>query len=466
MKDIIERNYMKDEIVSFRLILHRYIISEIIPIFFMSLIVFIFAMVSTKLLSITRWLVEHNGSLNDFLKMILYIQPSVIFFAMPASLLISTLVCFLRLSGDNEIVAIQSSGISLFQLLYPVIFISSLAMLLSFLLALILIPKGNGLFKDTIFEILKRRPDMGIKEHVFCEPFNGITFYVGHFDSNKRVMKDVFIVDRREPEAQNTVFAKRGRIIAIPDQRRIMIILEQGTVSSVTPDFNSTRTIRFGTYRINVSLEDIAEGISSRKKTLNEMGLRELRNFIINSKKRNVKYYEAMIEYYEKFSIPIAVFFMGIIGVPLGTQLRYGGKPVGIITGIIVFLLYYMSISGVRSIGETGKLNPSIGVWIPVLLIVIPSTYLLMQSSRGYRLKIFEKALWFMEKRRLSHTAKTFPELDIKEKTYYIGNIKMNKFHRPSCRWAKKISSGNRIIFLTREGALKKDYDPCRVCKP
>lgn len=453
------------EKMGFRLILHRYIVSEILPLFFISLIIFIFAMASTRMFSISRWVLEHNGGLRDFIKMFIYIQPSVIFLAMPASLLLSTLICFLRLSGDNELVAVQSSGISIFQLLYPVLIISSIVMISAFFMAFWVVPKANGSFKDTIFEIIKRRPHMGIKEHVFSSPFKGITFYVGHISSKKQILEDVFIVDRRDPETQNTVFAKRGRILADPDKRNIMIVLEDGTVSSVSKDFRTTRNIRFGTYRINVTLEEAVEGISSRKKTINEMSLKELRYFILNSKRRNVKYYEAMLEYYEKFSIPIAIFFMGIIGVPLGAQLKYGGRSIGVVAGLMVFLIYYISITGVRSIGETGRIDPSIGVWIPVLLLAGGSIYLIIQTSKGHRLKVFEKALWFVEKRK--------KESDIQlsyyeeEKLYfYIGNVRMNRFHVPHCRWARRISPENRIIFSTREDALKSQYEPCKVCHP
>ncbi len=48
----------------------------------------------------------------------------------------------------------------------------------------------------------------------------------------------------------------------------------------------------------------------------------------------------------------------------------------------------------------------------------------------------------------------------------YCGSVKSNKYHYPSCEWAKKISPSNLIWFKLKEDAEKKNYKPCGVCKP
>lgn len=48
----------------------------------------------------------------------------------------------------------------------------------------------------------------------------------------------------------------------------------------------------------------------------------------------------------------------------------------------------------------------------------------------------------------------------------YWGSKKSDKFHYPSCKWAQKIKPGNRIVFKTKEDAIKVGYIPCKVCRP
>ena len=48
----------------------------------------------------------------------------------------------------------------------------------------------------------------------------------------------------------------------------------------------------------------------------------------------------------------------------------------------------------------------------------------------------------------------------------YIGNKRSHKFHRPECRWAKAMSSANKVFFQSRQEAINQGYVPCKVCKP
>ncbi|MEG1501456.1 MAG: stalk domain-containing protein [Clostridiales bacterium] len=48
----------------------------------------------------------------------------------------------------------------------------------------------------------------------------------------------------------------------------------------------------------------------------------------------------------------------------------------------------------------------------------------------------------------------------------YIASKSSNKFHYPSCRYAKNISKANQIGFNTPQEAKKQGYTPCDTCKP
>lgn len=48
----------------------------------------------------------------------------------------------------------------------------------------------------------------------------------------------------------------------------------------------------------------------------------------------------------------------------------------------------------------------------------------------------------------------------------YVGNLSSETFHRPECRWAKKISEKNLIGFADKEEALSRGMTACKSCKP
>ena len=48
----------------------------------------------------------------------------------------------------------------------------------------------------------------------------------------------------------------------------------------------------------------------------------------------------------------------------------------------------------------------------------------------------------------------------------YIASANSEVFHRPACKWAKKISLRNLVGFKSREDAINSGRRPCKVCEP
>ena len=48
----------------------------------------------------------------------------------------------------------------------------------------------------------------------------------------------------------------------------------------------------------------------------------------------------------------------------------------------------------------------------------------------------------------------------------YVGSKRSNKYHYPSCRWAKKIKPYNLVTFQSVKEAQEAGYVPCKVCRP
>jgi hypothetical protein len=48
----------------------------------------------------------------------------------------------------------------------------------------------------------------------------------------------------------------------------------------------------------------------------------------------------------------------------------------------------------------------------------------------------------------------------------YVGSSKSDKYHYPSCQWARKINPANLVTFKSAKEAQEAGYIPCKVCKP
>jgi hypothetical protein len=59
---------------------------------------------------------------------------------------------------------------------------------------------------------------------------------------------------------------------------------------------------------------------------------------------------------------------------------------------------------------------------------------------------------------------KAFPEM--LDQYNYVGSSESDKYHKPTCRWAKEINDTNLVHFDTEEKAAAAGYEPCGTCKP
>ncbi len=101
-------------------IINRYILKEFFAPFAINVLFFTFIFLMAELIEITNWIVNYNISLATILWMIFYQMPFLLIFVIPISVMITVLLTFLRLSNENEILAIKTGGISIYALLPPV----------------------------------------------------------------------------------------------------------------------------------------------------------------------------------------------------------------------------------------------------------------------------------------------------------------------------------------------------------
>jgi len=333
------------------------------------------------MLSITELIVTRGVRLSQVAGMVLFLLPDILTFALPAVTLMSVVVAFLRLSADSEIIAMKSSGISLYQMLPPVIVFSLMAFVGCLTISVFAAPWGNRSFKDLLFKIAETKADLGIKERVFCEPFGNLVFYVNSFSREERRLKDVFVVDRRDQEMTNTIVSDEAQIIPRPAERTITLLFMKGTIFLVEKSLEASRTIKFNTYALNIGLKDVLADLASRKKAPHELSVSQLIAQLKNTPDTHEDYSRIMRELLEKLSIPLAVFFMGIIGVPLGAQIRGRGRSTGVSVSLMVFSVFYLILMIIRSVCSTGALSPAFGVWIPDLFLIVSVIYLLRRAS-------------------------------------------------------------------------------------
>ena len=102
-------------------IINRYIFKELLSPFAISLFFLTFVFLMTRIPEITNMVVNYNADVSSIGLMVVYTLPRFLEFTIPMSVMISILLTFMRMSQENEIVALKSVGVSLYKLLPPVL---------------------------------------------------------------------------------------------------------------------------------------------------------------------------------------------------------------------------------------------------------------------------------------------------------------------------------------------------------
>lgn len=367
-----------------RRIINLYIFNEIWPNFAASLLVFSFIVLAGRILRLIEWMINHGTSLLQLVLITVYTFPYVLFYTLPMATLLSSVIAFSRLNEDNEIIALKSSGVSVSQLMAPVFAFSLISFILAFIASIYLIPASNHSLSRLLFDVASSNTSIGIKEGVFNDSIPNIVMYADHISGQDHSMKGLFIFDERDPNLSNTIIAKKGKIYSDSQQMSITIYLNDGSILMVGKQLDTSRVLRFKSYQLNISLTDLVNKFSSQKKRIKEMTISELRRSIKNTKAGTIRHNELSLTLQKKFSIPFSCLLLGIIGFPLGLMIKAKGRSWGIALSIGVFICYYVLLTASDSLGETGKIDPTLAMWIPNILLGISTIIVVWKKSRDF----------------------------------------------------------------------------------
>jgi lipopolysaccharide export system permease protein len=369
-------------------ITNRYILKELFGPFSINIFVFAFLFLMTEMIEIANWIVNYNLSLLAVLTMILFTMPSFLVFIIPMSVMLATLLTFLRLSSDNEIVAIKSCGMSIYGLLIPVMLFALLGFFLTIFMTVYGVPRSKAALEEMSLKVAATNVDIGLKERTFNDAFNGVMLYVNKIDTKHRKLVDVFIEDKRKPDIVSTVIAPEGRLVAEPDKYIYHLILHNGTIHQTNPKERSANSIQFSTYTLSLDFKKQVAKAAKRKKDRGQMTVAELRQYIENSKRQDKDYHKAKIALHQRFSIPVACLTLGLIAFPLGIQSKSTRRSFGLILCLFFFFLYYVLQTAGYSFGKSGVYPPAIGMWLPNGVMAAIGLFFLFQTGKERSLKL------------------------------------------------------------------------------
>ena len=295
--------------------------------------------------------------------------PQIFYHMLPLATLMATLVTFAIFSKTSELTAMKASGVSLYRISLPVIFLGAAVSLACFGLQERVLPYSNRRTAELLDEI-KRRP---METHNLLDRRwmigRGERIYHFSYYDPARLAFSGLAVYAYDP----TRFSLRSRMYAQQaswDPQSKRWLLREGWIR----DFSGSGSIdRFES--LAVTTMEGPDYFSKEERQSDQMTFQELWKYIDDLSAGGFDVLKFEVALHSKISFPLAALVTVLIGVPFSFTPGKKGALYGIGIAIAIGLVYYVTTRLFASMGESALLPPWLAAWAPNILFGVGALY-------------------------------------------------------------------------------------------
>ncbi len=210
-----------------------------LPLFFIGSLVFI--------IKISALTASIQVNFLELIQIFSYNLPEILFYIIPVSFLVATAITLLRLSTENELIALFSLGVNAHSLVKRLLFIGFLFSIILLMLSLALMPKARQQFKAFQYE-KATQAQININPSKLGQKFDNLFIYVK--SKEKNTMKSVVIYQRDKKNKAQLFIAENANF----DTQKSLITLTLNHGSGYTFSDDSLKEMNYQTMKVYKNL--------------------------------------------------------------------------------------------------------------------------------------------------------------------------------------------------------------------
>ncbi|MCU0237612.1 MAG: LptF/LptG family permease [Acidobacteria bacterium] len=351
-------------------ILDRYVLRRMFLVFFLVFSSLLLVFYIVNILELIDNVIENKVPFLYLLKYDFYATPEIVTIILPIAILTAVLLTFSLMSKNNEVTAVQVSGVSLLRLALPAVFLGLLLSLGVLFIQENVLPEANRRSGQTLDVIHKRQ---SVAEMEFARNWvlgldNQIYFYDFYEKRRRRFVG--FNILRLDGE-----FRLRQRISARSAswQEERVLLLRDGFTRNYRENLPLARE-PFRKLRLPVA--ENQKFFSEKVRFSGAMNSRELKEYIryLQEKRSDPLRYQAQL--YNNYAFPFSSLVMVFIAIPFSFLMGNRGALFGIGIAVGVSMAYWGALGIFSSVGATGLLSPLLAAFAPLAVFTLISVFL------------------------------------------------------------------------------------------
>lgn len=370
-------------------ILNWYITKNFLATFSMSIVVLTFAMTGANLMKVIDYISQGVSPLIAG-KFLLLALPMALAFSIPWASLVSIMLVFGRLSADNEITAMRACGISILQIISPIIVSSFLLTCLCLWLQLQVGPPALGEARDVVKSAAANSP-MSFFTPGIPVQLGDVTFFIDGKDNvngEDQIYGVQIYVPDRDGTTKQDILASHGTLSVEPASQVLTVTLYDALLESVEGTGKDRR--KEHSYSESVELR-IPFGerynqkdVFIRDKYLSYKGL-FARLAIYMKRGKDAAGVDATainVEINQRIALALAPIAFMMLGMPLAIRTSRRETSIGLCLSVALGALYYGGVLVSDALRNNPHLYPQYVVWIPPLLFQLFGVIYLTKIAR------------------------------------------------------------------------------------
>lgn len=361
--------------------LDRYLIVQLVPPFMVALSVVMIALLLERLLVLFNLLAAGNNHLGIFVELLTTLLPHYLGLAIPAALCVSVFSIIRRMSQNEEIDAITSSGISLVRITRPYILLGGVLSFIAFLLYGFVQPHARYDFRATFYTASHTGWAPRLQSNMFASPSPTLTIVADHVTQGGSDLQGVFIRDTSDHQERD-ITARHGHIRLASDNSAVEIDLENGTILTDPGKSLPTLTTFEHATRLLTRANHIAP-FRERGEDERELTSPELVSRLLHQDP-SISRPHMRSEVHFRLARSLTIPFIPALAAALAIMRKRQRNSAGLVLAFIVMVGFDHMLQFGHSMVATKKAS-LLMIWGPALVFVAGSSLLLLYKSGTFQ---------------------------------------------------------------------------------
>ena len=333
---------------------------------FSTLIISAMLLILDRMLRLFDFVATQGGPISVVWRMLANLLPEYLGLGIPIGLMLGIMLAFRRLATTSELDVMRGVGMSYTRLLRVPYFYAVVLAAANLAIVGYVQPQSRYAYEQLRFELRTGALGASIKVGEFAHLGDRMTLRIERSRESGRDLRGIFVNVRTPRNDWIAVTAESGQFLGTDDKNVIIFRLTNGTLIHNRPEFRAPRVLTFSSHDLPIDLPQFENfrrrGDDSNESTLIELARRG--HTAATDEQRD----SSRAEFHFRLTEVASMFFLPLLALALGVPPKRSTSALGVIVGIVMIVTYYKISQYAQGVGELGRLDPLIALWVPLLI--------------------------------------------------------------------------------------------------